>query len=92
MKDLASMMSPRKRTENGDEKINKELKKRKILRIEGTEDVSKLKWYSKLWILKDRHQVLSLSNCETVGIKKRSNTSRKKKKYQCTKDQELVLS
>ena len=40
--------SQKEKTENGDEKINKELKKRKILRIEGPEGVSKLKWYSKL--------------------------------------------
>ncbi|KAB0355759.1 hypothetical protein FD755_021700, partial [Muntiacus reevesi] len=40
--------SQKEKTENGDEKINKELKKRKILRIEGPEDVSKLKWYSQL--------------------------------------------
>lgn len=64
--------SQKEKTENGDEKNNKELKKRKILRIEGPEVVSKLKCYSKLRMLKDRHQVLSLSNCETVGIKKRS--------------------
>lgn len=40
--------SQKEKTENGDEKINRELKKRKILRIEGPEVVSKLKCYSKL--------------------------------------------
>lgn len=40
--------SQKEKTENGDEKINRELKKRKILIIEGPEVVSKLKCYSKL--------------------------------------------
>lgn len=42
-------MSPRKRlNENGGEKLIKNEKKRKILRNEGREGVSKLKWHSKL--------------------------------------------